>query len=60
MKQYSKDDSAKIEECINSLIHDPTDLDHLEDVDADDFEEYTRVWLTKTDRGGLLHVTAVL
>ena len=57
MKKYSKDDSAKIKECINSLIHDPTDLDHLEDVDADDFEEYTRVWLTKTDRGGLLHVT---
>ena len=26
-------------------------------MDADDFEEYTRVWLTKTDRDGLLHVT---
>ena len=56
-KKYSKDDSAKIKEYINSLIHDPTQFELPEDVDADDFEEYTRVWLTKTDRGGLLHVT---
>lgn len=59
-KKYSKDSSevsAKMVDCIGKLIHDPTDLDNPESMVLDDFEAYTKVWLTKTDRGGLLHVT---
>lgn len=59
-RRYSKDKSvasSKITECISKLIWDPTDLVQTENVVLDDFEAYTRVWLTKTDRGGLLHVT---
>lgn len=49
-------------DCLQQMMYDPTDLDFDQQEDDpalafDDFEEYTKVWLKKTDRGGLLHVT---
>ena len=57
-RKYNADKSeaaSKVLACVMRMLRDPTDLDQ-EDVDSD-FERYTRVWLTKTDRCGLLHVT---
>ena len=50
--------------CLNRLIYDPTDLDDPDfevepelDVEDMDYEAYTKVWLSTTNRGGLLQVT---
>ncbi len=51
--------SARLVQCLNQMLYDPTDLDQPEnaDVEVDDFEVYTKIWLKKTNRGGLLHIT---
>lgn len=52
--------SSCILNCLNHIICDPTDLDHpeREDVEVEDFEAYTKIWLQKTNRGGLLNITS--
>ena len=50
--------SARLVQCLNHMLYDPTDLDQPEnaDVEVNHFEVYTKIWLKKTNRGGL-HVT---
>ncbi len=43
--------SARLVQCLNQMLYDPTDLDQPEnaDVEVDDFEVYTKIWLKKTN-----------
>lgn len=57
IKKYAKDRGGEtFRDCLRTMIYDESDLQLAKDIDSDSFEEYTRLWLCKTDRGGLTHV----
>ena len=43
--------------CLKKMLTDDSDI--LADCDGNSLEEYTTIWLNKTDRGGLSHVSDV-
>ena len=60
--EKQKQDRSVLVACLNQLIYDPTDLDDPDvaaepEVEDMDYEAYTKVWLSRTNRGGLLQVT---
>ena len=61
-KKYAKDltpTGSKFVHCLHGMISDDSELQLAEDMDADNFEDYTSLWLRKTDRGGLYHVNDI-
>ena len=61
LEKQKKDHSMSVA-CLNQLICDPTDLDDPDieeepDVEDLDYEAYTKVWLSRTNRGGLLQIS---
>ena len=61
-KIYKKDLTpvgSKFADCLHGMICDDSELQLTEDLDADNFEDYTSLWLRKTDRGGLYHVNDI-
>ena len=56
LKKCNLDGRAKFAECLQGMIYDECEFQLVSDMAADNFEDYTSLWLRKTDRGGLCHV----
>ena len=55
-KKYAKQRGGEqFSDTLKRMVSDESDL-QVDDVDAETFEEYSKLWLRKTDRGGLTHV----
>ena len=59
LKKCNDDGRTKYVECLQGMIHNEDEPQLANGVEADNFEDYTSVWLRQTDRGSLCHVNDV-